>query len=260
MINKNSNKFTMIFATIMVVVVAVLLATAAIQLGPYQQKNIRIEKMQNILSSVGVQSEPAEAESVFSKYIHEQVVLNHEGKIIENSTITAFDIDLKKEQDKLKTGRADEQLFPLFILKKNDSLYYVIPVRGKGLWGPIWGYLALKGDMNSVYGASFDHKSETPGLGAEINTAEFQDQFTGKTIFDESGNFVSVKVLKGGASPNDMHGVDAISGGTVTSNGVTEMLSRTLKNYIPYFESRNLAKIDVPVSLGNTDSAKNNKP
>lgn len=251
MINKNSNQFTMIFASVMVVVVAVLLASAAIQLGPLQQQNAKIEKMQNILSSIGIESDVKDAEKLFNQYIQDQIVLNNQGEQVKND-VKAFDIDLKKEQDKLKTGRANEQLFPLFIFKKDEKLYYVIPVRGKGLWGPIWGYLALEGDMNTVYGASFGHKSETPGLGAEISTAEFQEQFNGKTIFDNSGKFTSVRVIKGGAPPNDNHGVDAISGGTVTSNGVSEMLSRTLENYIPFFKSNNTNGADTAVSIGQT--------
>ena len=124
----------------------------------------------------------------------------------------------------------------MFICNKEGKSFYIIPVRGKGLWGPIWGYLCLEGDMNTIYGASFGHKSETPGLGAEIETEKFQKEFTGKKIFDASGNFVSVKVIKGGAAPTNLHGVDAISGATITSDGVTEMFKRTLNNYIPYFK------------------------
>ena len=236
MINKNSNGYTLIFSTVMVVVVAVLLALAAILLGPFQARNVKIEKMQNILASIGVTSDAKEAERLFGQYIKEQVVLNNKGEKIK-SEITAFDIDLKKELDKLKTGEGDKQLFPLFVFNKDDSTYYVIPVRGKGLWGPIWGYVSLEGDMNTIYGASFGHKSETPGLGAEIETEEFQNQFAGKKIFDESGKFVSVRVVKGGVSSEDMHGVDALSGATVTSNGVSEMLQRILGNYIPFFKS-----------------------
>ena len=236
MINKNSNGYTLIFSTVMVVVVAVLLALAAILLGPFQARNVKIEKMQNILASIGVTSDAKEAEKLFGQYIKEQVVLNNKGAKIK-SEITAFDIDLKKELDKLKTGEGDKQLFPLFVFNKDDSTYYVIPVRGKGLWGPIWGYVSLEGDMNTIYGASFGHKSETPGLGAEIETEEFQNQFAGKKIFDESGKFVSVRVVKGGVSSEDLHGVDALSGATVTSNGVSEMLQRILGNYIPFFKS-----------------------
>jgi len=234
--DKNSRPFTFLFAIIMVVVVAVLLALAAIILGPYQAQNIKLEKMQNILFSIGIKAEAQEAEKLFNQYIKEQIVLNNKGEKVSGS-INAFDIDLKTELDKARRGEADKQLFPLFVISKEGNDYYVIPVRGKGLWGPIWGYIAMEADMNTIHGASFGHKGETPGLGAEINTEEFQQQFVGKKILDDSGNFVSVRVIKGGAAPQDPHGVDAVSGGTITSNGVTEMLHRTLGNYRPYFKT-----------------------
>jgi Na+-transporting NADH:ubiquinone oxidoreductase subunit C len=238
--NKNSSAFTFGFAAVMVIVVAILLSAAAIGLKVRQEKNVRTEKMQNILHSIGVLSEMKDAEKIFNQYIREQIVLNTKGEVVKNG-VEAFDIDLKKEQDKIKTGKADKQLFPLFIFDKDKSTYYVIPVRGKGLWGPIWGYIALEGDMNTIYGVSFGHKAETPGLGAEIETEAFQQQFAGKKIFKQSGDFASVKVIKGGAAPSDPHGVDAISGGTVTSNGVTEMLQRTLRSYIPYLQNNRQA-------------------
>ena len=152
----------------------------------------------------------------------------------------AFDnnIDLKKELDKAKAGKENEQLFPLFICKKEGKSFYIIPIRGKGLWGPIWGFISLESDMSTVYGISFGHKSETPGLGAEIETEKFQAQFVAKKILDESGNFVSVSVIKGGAKPEDLHGVDAISGATITSIGVSDMLKNTLINYVPYFKKQ----------------------
>ena len=235
--HKDSNKATFLFSSGMVVVIAVLLSVAAISLAPYQAKNSRIEKMKNILASVSVKAGTGEAEQFFNQYITKQIVLNNKGEEV-TGNVDAFDIDLKKELDKIKTGTTDEQLFPLFICNKDGKSFYIIPVQGKGLWGPIWGYISLEGDMNTIYGASFGHKSETPGLGAEIETEKFQQQFIGKKIFDESGKFVSVTVLKGGASPTDMHGVDAVSGATVTSKGVTEMFKRTLSNYIPYFKNR----------------------
>jgi Na+-transporting NADH:ubiquinone oxidoreductase subunit C len=235
--DKDSNKATFIFSSIMVVVVAILLSVAAISLAPYQSKNIRIEKMKNILTSVSVTVETDKTEPVFKQFITHEIVLNTKGEEVKDK-VAAFDIDLKKELDKIKSGKTDEQLFPLFIANKEGKTFYIIPVRGKGLWGPIWGYISLEGDMNTIYGASFGHKGETPGLGAEIETTKFQQQFIGKKIFDENGNFVSVSVIKGGAPPTDMHGVDAISGATITSKGVTEMLERTLSNYIPYFKSR----------------------
>ncbi len=244
--NQNSSKFTFIFASVMVVVVAVLLSLAAIGLSPYQNQNVKVEKMQNILSSIGIKAGAKEAEKVFNQHIREQVVLNKKGEPVSGG-VSAFDIDLKKELDKEKTGEADKQLFPLFVFNKEGNTYYVIPMRGKGLWGPIWGYVALEKDMNTIHGASFGHKGETPGLGAEIAGEPFQQQFVGKKLLDDSGNFVSVKVVKGGAAPEDLHGVDAISGGTITSNGVTEMLHRTLGYYVPYFK----AKQKESLALGN---------
>ncbi|TDD74686.1 NADH:ubiquinone reductase (Na(+)-transporting) subunit C [Flavobacterium caseinilyticum] len=235
--HKDSNKATFLFSSGLVVFIAILLSVAAISLAPYQAKNIRTEKMKNILTSISVHAETGEAEQFFNQYITKQIVLNNKGKEV-TGKVAAFDIDLKKELDKIKIGKTDEQLYPLFICNKGGKSFYIIPVLGKGLWGPIWGYVSLEGDMNTIYGASFGHKSETPGLGAEIETEKFQQQFIGKKIFDESGNFVSVTVIKGGASPTNLHGVDAISGATITSNGVTEMFKRTFSNYIPYFKNK----------------------
>ena len=127
---------------------------------------------------------------------------------------------------------------PLYISNIDGSEKYIIPLRGTGLWGPIWGYISLDNDMNTVYGAVFDHKAETPGLGAEINRDFFEKPFNGKRIFDLQGDFVSIAVVKGGAKENDYHGVDGISGGTITSDGVTAMLKERLDKYLPYFENK----------------------
>ena len=125
---------------------------------------------------------------------------------------------LKNEQKK----PLEEQSLPVFRAEPDDGeKVIIIPVEGKGLWGPIYGYVSLKSDMNTIYGTNFDHKGETPGLGAEINTTAFESQFHGKKLFDND-NFISVQVLKGGAPENDIHGVDAISGGTITSKGLAE--------------------------------------
>ena len=233
--DKDSNKATFLFSSVMVIVIAILLSVAAIILGPYQARNTKIEKMQNILSSVGIQSSSDDAEEIFAQYITEQVVLNSKGEPVKGG-IAAFDIDLKKELDKAKTGNQDKELFPLFVSQKENKSYYIIPVRGKGLWGPIWGYIALEEDLNTISGVSFGHKSETPGLGAEIEAEKFEGKFKGKKIFDEKGNFVSVKVTKGSSGSTNIHGVDAVSGATITSDGVSEMFQRTLSNYIAYFK------------------------
>jgi Na+-transporting NADH:ubiquinone oxidoreductase subunit C len=211
----------------MVVVVAALLSTAAIGLKPFQSRNVLLEKKQNILSSVGINIDREQADLKYPSIIKEELVLNNKGEKIDG---IAFDIDLQKELKK----DPSEQSLPLYISEIEGKSQYIIPLRGKGLWGPIWGFISLEDDLNKVFGAKFDHKTETPGLGAEINMPFFQDPFIGKTIF-ENGELVSIKVIKGGASENDMHGVDGISGGTITSDGVTDMLLERLNMYLPYF-------------------------
>ena len=226
-VNKNSNTFG--FTVIMVMIVAALLSTAAIELKPFQDRNVELEKKQNILSSVGVTIDRDGAEKIYNTYIKSELVLNVKGEKVEGS---AFDVDLGVEMKK----DANAQLLPLFISNVEGVTRYIIPLRGKGLWGPIWGFISLEEDLNSVFGAVFDHKSETPGLGAEINRASFEDPFKGKTIF-EGEEFTSIKVIKGGAQDSDMHGVDGISGGTITSDGVSDMLDERLRMYLPYFST-----------------------
>lgn len=231
----NSNKYTFIFSAVMVIVVALVLAIAAEGLKPMQKANMRNEKMQNILASAGIESEATEAEALFDKHITEQIMLNVNGEVVNDPATAPFDVDAVKEY---KSLTAEERNYPLYICTvDNGNKYFIVPMAGKGLWGPIWGYMALNEDMKTVFGATFDHKGETPGLGAEIKETAFQQMFVGKKIFDGHGAFTSVKVLKGGAGEDNMHGVDAISGGTITSNGVSEMIERTLKVYEPYFKN-----------------------
>jgi len=230
----NSNKYTFIFSAIMVVVVATVLAIAAESLKPFQQANVRKEKMQNILASCGIEVDRDKAEESYKIHITEELMLDKSGNRITDSDVKPFDIDVLFE---FKSG--GQRNFPVFICTlDNGEIIYVIPMVGKGLWGPIWGYAAIGSDFNTLVGATFDHKGETPGLGAEINKDDFEKPFTGKQIFDSDGEFMSVKVIKGGADPSDLHGVDAISGGTITSNGVSEMLERTFKAYEPFLKSK----------------------
>ena len=251
-VDVNSNKYTFIFATVMVIVVATLLALASESLKPMQKMNVANEKRQNILTSIGVEVDAAEAEAAYDENLVEALVLDANGEVVENPTVQAFDIDVLKDYRgglsgiyKANAGNMEAMKaallawgdggvnYPLFILKKGGENVFVIPMVGTGLWGPVWGYVTIASDGKTVVGAVFDHKSETPGLGAEINQASFQKPFEGKTIFDEKGNFTGISVMKGGAKGSN-HGVDAISGGTITSNGVTEMIVRTLKIYEPY--------------------------
>jgi Na+-transporting NADH:ubiquinone oxidoreductase subunit C len=128
-----------------------------------------------------------------------------------------------------------EREAPLYVANKDGETFYIVPMRGKGLWGPVWGFVALESDGNTVIGATFDHKSETPGLGAEITTPMFTDQFPGKKI-SEAGEFKSISVVKAGTSSGD-YAVDGISGGTITSNGVNDMMVDCLAPYAAYFKN-----------------------
>lgn len=221
----------------MVVVVAALLSLASTALRPFQQKNVETEKRIDILKSVGRAEEVLKAKNKheavgneFDRVIIEQLVVNQAGEEVDG--VDPFTVNLKEEFAKPEA----EQNLPVFIAEIDDgSTKYILPLRGRGLWGPIWGYLSLNDDLNTIYGASFAHQSETPGLGAEIANADFQEQFKGKKIFS-NGKLVSVNVVKGGAPSDDPHGVDAVSGGTITSQGLEDMLIDCLKGYQEYFK------------------------
>ena len=223
-----SNKYIFIFSSVMVIAVATLLSLAATLLQPAQEKNLEIEKKKNMLESIGVATTHENTEELYNKYIKESFVLNSGGEIV--SGVDAFTVVLRNEQKK----PLEQQSLPVFNAAPDDGeKVIIIPVEGKGLWGPIYGYVALKSDLNTIYGVNFDHKGETPGLGAEINTSQFENMFLGKKLFDND-DFVSVHVLKGGAKPDDIHGVDAISGGTITSKGLEKMLFDCIKKYNDY--------------------------
>ncbi|MFA5670306.1 MAG: NADH:ubiquinone reductase (Na(+)-transporting) subunit C [Balneolaceae bacterium] len=223
----NKNSYTFIFAAIMVVVVAAALSFAATTLKPFQDNNVEQEKMQNILSSIGIDVSRPEAAVQYPTYITKQLVIN-ENQLKEG--VDAFNVDMAKEVRK----PAIERDAPLYIAEKDGQTYYIIPLRGTGLWGPIWGYIALEGDLDTIYGAVFDHQGETPGLGAEIKEASFGEQFIGKKVLDATGDLYGINILKGGAS--NEHEVDGISGGTITSVGVEDMIKDCLKSYIPFLK------------------------
>lgn len=227
-----SSKYIFIFSTVMVVVVAVFLSLAATLLQPAQEKNLEIAKKSSMLESIGIASTRQNTEELYSKYITQSFVVNVKGERVEG--VDAFTVDLRAEQKK----PLDQQNLPVFgALSENGDSLVILPLEGKGLWGPIWGYISLKSDMNTIHGVTFDHKGETPGLGAEINTPAFEGMFPGKTI-NEDGNFVSIAVVKGGARDDDPHAVDAISGGTITSKGLQKMLFEGLGKYKEFMSKK----------------------
>ena len=228
--NRNSNTYTLIYSIIMVVIVATLLTVVSVVFSPRQQKNIELEKKNNILKSINIKAKNNEIEDLFTKYIVESYAVNRKGEILSNVNISAFDLSLKEELNK----PVSEQFLPVYVARLDDgSQKYIFTLIGKGLWGAIWGYISLDDDMNTVYGVNFDHVSETPGLGAEISTAEFQSHFFGKQIFDQNDSFVSINVTKR-ADKTNKHDVDAISGGTITSTGLKDMLYDCLSAYIEF--------------------------
>ena len=253
--DKNSNTYIFIYASVMVVLVAVILTAANLFLKPLQEKNKRNEKMIKLLSSIGVEADADNAEIMYNKYLDKEVVVDIDGNVLsvyvngklESGDIRAFDINLKPAIRAIDKG--EKGAIPLYILKKDGNIYYVIPMLGKGLWGPIYGNVALESDKNTILGINFDHDGETPGLGAEIASPPvagkevFSDQFKQKKIFDENGDFTSVKVIKGGVANQNVvapiHGVDAISGSTLTCNGVSAMLEDCIGNYVNYLKKDN---------------------
>lgn len=215
--NRNGNTYTFMYAAIMVIIVAAILSAVAMSLKPLQKRNFEIEKKQNILASVNIESTAKNAEEVYAKNVKNTYVVDVKGEQKEGD---AFNTDIKKEMAKDNIERS----LPVFECQTNEGLKYVIPLRGSGLWGAIWGYVSLNEDLNTIYGANFDHEGETPGLGAEISTIQFEEQFKGKNIFDVSGELVSIVVAKVGQSAPEKHKVDGISGGTITSKGLEKML------------------------------------
>ena len=229
--NKQSNVYTVIYIIVLVVVVGTALACTSLALRDRQQANADADKMGQILRSVGVEAPADQVIDDFNKYITSQLIVRADGTAAEGD---AFGIDVAK-QVKLP---ADQRELPLFVctLAPGD-VKYIIPAYGAGLWGPIWGYVALDADGSTIYGAFFSHQGETPGLGAEIAKPAFCDEFKGKHLFKE-GRFMPVAVVKAGMRPlGDEDYVDGISGGTITSKGVSAMLSDCLTPYQSYLST-----------------------
>ena len=233
--NRDSNAYTFGFAAAMVVVVASVLAFTASSLKDLQQENVRKEKMQNILATIGIEIDRDGAEVLFNKHITSQFALRNDGTVDES--VDPFSgiklaLELKKEPT--------QQRFPLYLADVEGASYYIIPLRGAGLWDAIWGYIALESDRNTIKGAVFDHKAETAGLGAEITQQWFMDRFVGEKVFDNDGKLVGISVSKTNNDPKDLdkndHEVDAISGATITGDGVSDMIIERLTHYQPYLE------------------------
>ncbi|MBP8238692.1 MAG: NADH:ubiquinone reductase (Na(+)-transporting) subunit C [Saprospiraceae bacterium] len=229
-------KFTLVMTTLAALMLAGMLYVtepAALKAEAVFNKRAILSAVEKQLpKSLGEMSDE-EVLSLFSAQV-EQHVVNVQGEEVTTGE-KAEKISLAQEKKKPEADR----LLPVFIFKDSkEKIYFILSVRGSGLWDEIWGFVALESDLNSIAGISFDHKAETPGLGAEIkDNPAFPAQFFGKKIYNDQGELVAVEVRKGGAV-DPMHDVDAISGATITGNGVTEMLQRGLGAYEPYIKKK----------------------
>ena len=225
-LNRDSNVYTVVYAAVMVLVVAVLLAFTSQSLKSAQKANEDNDKRQQILRSINVSVPANEAEAKFNELIKEGFLINANGE--ELGQLDAAFADAAK----------DREAFPVFVANVNGEKKYILQLYGAGLWGPIWGYISVNADKNTVYGTDFSHASETPGLGAEITKPAFSTQFAGKQLFKD-GAFKSIAVVKKGKSAEGQDYVDGISGGTITSQGVDKMLLDCLSGYSKFLTSQN---------------------
>ena len=223
----NKNSYTIIYAAVMVVIVALLLALVSSGLKETQTTNVKLDKKKQILSALQINLEDQDAAALYDQYIVKELVVNTKAEILSEVRGQAFDIDVVKETAK----PLEDRKLPVYVAQMEGQIKYIIPLRGAGLWGPIWGYVALNDDKNTVFGTYFSHASETPGLGAEIALPKFQQEFVGKHILNDRNEFVSIAVMKAGQTSDTQEQVDAISGGTITSKGVEAMLLNSIGQY-----------------------------
>lgn len=232
-LNTNNNAYTIIYASVVVVIVAFLLAFVSKALEPQSTANERIDKKMQILASLNIRDiEKAEVEATYSKVIQFDEIIDSKGEIVkggERKDKDGFLLDMKE---------IGENQLPLYICTIEGDTKYVFPLTGKGLWGPIWGYIALDSDLRTVFGSYFSHSGETAGLGARIDEVEFQNQFVGKLISKEGSGKIDLSLVKNGSVTDDTVECDGISGATLTGNGVDEMLKVCLGRY------KNFLKLD----------------
>jgi len=225
---------------VLVLLVGIGLSVVYQTLRPRQEENIANDKKRQILASALIV--PQNGESIgdlYNEHIKNSFIVDASGNRVD-SDIDPFDVDVASEVNKPD----DKRLLPVFECSTDAGTKYIVPVYGAGLWGPIWGYIAFDNNGDTIYGAYFAHQGETPGLGAEIEKPAFQEQFQNKNIFSSTGEFQSVAVVKKGQEPKDVAYVNAISGGTITSQGVQKMLQNSLKPYTLYFKNLNEGKED----------------
>lgn len=235
--NKENNLYVILYASVMVILVAVGLAFTSQSLKDRQVDNENIDQMEQILRSLGINDVPkAQVIDTYNSTIVDAYLVDKQGQVIEESRGTGTtDAAFTYDASALRNASAQET-FPVYEAELEGRKVYVMALYGAGLWGPIWGYLSVAADGDEVVGADFGHASETPGLGAEITHLPFRIQFAGKHLY-RHGAFTSIAVVKPGKSADDRDYVDGITGGTLTSNGVNKMLLEVLTEYEPFLNN-----------------------
>ena len=217
--NTNKNSYTLIYMVVIITIVSLLLSITSGSLRSFQEDNVRLDTKKQILNSLPGIELGEDAAATYAATIKEYNMLDAEGNVVKTLDPVA-DFDVK----------AEEGQFPMYVAEIDGETKYILPMNGAGLWGAIWGYMALNDDRNTVFGVFFNHAGETPGLGAEIVTEKFRNPFIGKELL-KNGKFASIAIEKAGTKVEGRDQVDAISGGTITSKGVEAMLSSSLVNY-----------------------------
>ena len=216
--NTNKNSYTFIYASVMVIIVAFLLAFVSSVLKPIQQKNVELDKKKQVLAALNIFEK--DAETAYATYVKADQLLATDGSVAAENGGFA-----------VENAAVNAENLPLYVCEVEGETKYVLPLYGAGLWGPIWGYVALNADKETIYGVYFSHAGETPGLGAEItNREKFQVPFIGKKALN-ADNEVVISVVKNGKVQNPDTEVDGISGGTITSQGVDAMLKSSIGLY-----------------------------
>lgn len=230
----NSNSYTIIYSVIIVVIVAFLLAFVSQTLKPMQDANVALDKKKQILNSLNIRDlNDAQADAKYKEVVVADRVINEKGKVLLPGTTGGENAGFKLESKDYKEGK-----LALYICRVNGETKYVIPVYGMGLWGPISGYIALNADKSTVYGVYFNHESETAGLGAEIkDNKAWQEKFQGKKLFKNGDDkAIALSVEKKVEDPTTQ--VDAVTGATLTSNGVRDMLHEALGKYLVFINQK----------------------
>ena len=231
--NRQSNTYTIIYSIVLVMVVGIVLSVVYQALRPKQLENLANDTKKQILASARLIPEKGESiSSLFDQHIVSSYIVDAGGQRIDNGE-NPFDVNVALEVKK----PTNQRLLPVFECQTKDGMKFIVPVYGAGLWGPIWGYIAFDDNGNTIYGAYFAHQGETPGLGAEIEKPAFSSQFDGQDIFSKDGAFTSVDVVKAGKEPQGKAWVHAVSGGTITSQGVQKMLFNSLEPYTAFFSN-----------------------